>query len=429
MPQRPRNPAGFVRKHPDTAAQRWQGIVKYWDVTEERWRQRAKTFGKPAEAQAWVDAAVMEHRAQTYRAPSDETVAAFLDRWVSRLDPGLRESTRTRYAQNVAHPRRVFGPRRLRDLTAADLAALYAGLGADGLSPRTIRHMHTVFRRALADAVAWGTLPTNPGDRVRAPRVPRAPRTVPTEEQEGELLAAAAGHGLFALWSFIALTGCRKGEALALEWRDIDWQAKRVTIRRSLAGEGKRRRFEVPKPGGPHQVGLSDELLERLQEHRQRVLDELGDQRELPPLVFPTLHQGGWQSPSYIQRAFKEIVSAAGLPSTTRIHDLRHAMATRWLASGVAVAVVAERLGHASPDVTMRIYAHAVPGMQAAFVAEQDARVLHPMAAAASPRRHQEPVESVEPSANDRQPETQEVSTGKGLENIHAPKEPSGENS
>ncbi len=326
MPQRPRNPAGFVRKHPDTAAQRWQGIVKYWDVTEERWRQRAKTFGKQAEAQAWVDAAVMEHRAQTYRAPSDETVAAFLDRWVSRLDPGLRESTRTRYAQNVAHPRRVFGPRRLRDLTAADLAALYAGLGADGLSPRTIRHVHTVFRRALADAVAWGTLPTNPGDRVRAPRVPRAPRTVPTEEQEGELLAAAAGHRLFALWSFIALTGCRKGEALALEWRDIDWQAKRVTIRRSLAGEGKRRRFEVPKPGRPHQVDLSDELLERLQEHRQRVLDELGDQRELPPLVFPTLHQGGWQSPSYIQRAFKEIVSAAGLPSTTRIHDLRHAM-------------------------------------------------------------------------------------------------------
>jgi len=62
IPQRPRNPSGFVRKHPDTAAKRWQGIVKYWDVTEERWRQRAKTFGTSAEAQAWVDAAVMEHR-------------------------------------------------------------------------------------------------------------------------------------------------------------------------------------------------------------------------------------------------------------------------------------------------------------------------------------------------------------------------------
>ena len=183
---------------------------------------------------------------------------------------------------------------------------------------------------------------------------------------------------MFALWAFIALTGCRKGEALALEWRDIDWEAKGVTIRRSLAGEGKRRRFEAPKPGRPHQVDLSDDLLEQLQEHRQRVRDEVGDQRDLPPLVFPTLRRGGWQSPSYIQRAFKKIVAAAGLPQTTRIHDLRHAMATRWLASGVPVAVVAERLGHASPDVTMRIYAHAIPGMQAAVVAEQDARVLRP---------------------------------------------------
>ena len=376
MPQRPRNPSGFVRKHPDTSSLRWQGVVKFWDTEEEHWRQRSATFGREAEAKAWVATAVMEHRTQTFRATSDETVAAFLDRWVSRLDPGLRESTRTRYAQNVAHARRVLGPRRLSDLMPADLAALYAGLGADGLSPRTIRHVHTVFRRALADAVAWGALSANPADRVRAPRVPRAPRTVPTEAEAGALLEAAAGHRLFALWTFIALTGCRKGEALALEWRDIDWQAQRVTIRRSLAGEGTKRRFEAPKPGRLHQVDLSEELLARLRDHRQRVRDEMGEQRALPPLVFPTLHKGGWQSPSYIQRAFKEIVSVAGLPPTTRIHDLRHAMATRWLASGVPVAVVAERLGHASPDVTMRIYAHAVPGMQAAVVAEQDARVL-----------------------------------------------------
>ena len=190
MPHRPRNPSGTVRRHPDTKTPRWQGIVQFWDVDGRR-RQRSATFRLEAEAQAWVDAAKMEHRSQTYHAPSEETVAEFLGRWVSRLDPGLRESTRTRYAQNVAHPRRFFGSRRLRDLTTADLAALYASLDANGLSPRTIRHVHTVFRRALADAVAWGALPTNPGDHVRAPRVPRAPRTVPTEDEEADLLTAA----------------------------------------------------------------------------------------------------------------------------------------------------------------------------------------------------------------------------------------------
>lgn len=105
MPHRPRNPSGFVRKHPDTASLRWQGVVKYWDVTEERWRPRSKTFGRKAEAQAWVEAALAEHRSTpAYRPPTDETVAQFLARWVAQLDPGLAPSTRIRYAQNVAHP-------------------------------------------------------------------------------------------------------------------------------------------------------------------------------------------------------------------------------------------------------------------------------------------------------------------------------------
>lgn len=67
MPQRPRNPSGFVRKHPDTSTERWQGIVKYWNAAEQRWRPRSKAFARAAEAQAWVDAAKMEHRTRAYR--------------------------------------------------------------------------------------------------------------------------------------------------------------------------------------------------------------------------------------------------------------------------------------------------------------------------------------------------------------------------
>ena len=69
MPKRPRNPSGFVRKHPDAASLRWQGVVKYLDTEEERWRQRAPTFGREAEAKAWVATAVMEHRPQAHREP------------------------------------------------------------------------------------------------------------------------------------------------------------------------------------------------------------------------------------------------------------------------------------------------------------------------------------------------------------------------
>lgn len=125
-------------------------------------------------------------------------------------------------------------------------------------------------------------------------------------------------------------------------------------------------------------VALSPVLLETLQAHQERQADErdaAGDRWAARDFIFPTL-TGTWTSPSFIHRKFKAVVAAAQLPLTTRIHDLRHAMATAWLAAGVPVPVVAERLGHSSPDVTWRIYAHAVPNMQAAVVAAQDERVL-----------------------------------------------------
>lgn len=71
MPHRPRNPSGSVRKHPDTKTLRWQGVVKHWDTTDERWRQRSKTFARAVEAEAWVNAAVMERRKNPWLASAN----------------------------------------------------------------------------------------------------------------------------------------------------------------------------------------------------------------------------------------------------------------------------------------------------------------------------------------------------------------------
>ena len=73
MPTRSRNPAGYVRKHPDTATLRWQGIVQYPDPDRPgRWKQRSTTFARRAEAQQWVDQTLAEHRKiPSYRPPTD----------------------------------------------------------------------------------------------------------------------------------------------------------------------------------------------------------------------------------------------------------------------------------------------------------------------------------------------------------------------
>ena len=69
--------------------------------------------------------------------------------------------------------------------------------------------------------------------------------------------------------------------------------------------------------------------------------------------------------PSQITPAFKKLLEKAGLPTTWRLHDLRHAVATHWLANGINPKVVSERLGHASVAFTLQVYAHALPNQQA----------------------------------------------------------------
>ena len=110
--------------------------------------------------------------------------------------------------------------------------------------------------------------------------------------------------------------------------------------------------------------------------HKQQQLEReaAGDNWQDTGFVFTT-SRGTPLDPSQITPAFKKLLTKAGLATTWRLHDLRYAMATHWLASGINPKVVSERLGHASVAFTLQIYAHALPNQQAEG-AEQAARML-----------------------------------------------------
>jgi len=114
-------------------------------------------------------------------------------------------------------------------------------------------------------------------------------------------------------------------------------------------------------------VALSDHLLGilRQQQSAQRLEHvAAGEVWQNSGYVFTTA-VGTWLSPRNVHRSFKQLVARAGLSPTTRIHDLRHAMATFWLANGVQPKVVSERLGHANVNITLQVYGHVLPNMQA----------------------------------------------------------------
>lgn len=126
---------------------------------------------------------------------------------------------------------------------------------------------------------------------------------------------------------------------------------------------------------GRRTIALSDYLLEILGEHAGRQKQErdlYGRDWNTGNWIFPS-EKGTVQWPSNTNRHFRQLRDRAGLSKTLRPHDLRHAMATAWLTAGVTAKVVSERLGHANIAITLQIYGHLLPNMQAEAANQMDA--------------------------------------------------------
>lgn len=164
-----------------------------------------------------------------------------------------------------------------------------------------------------------------------------------------------------------ATTGARRSEVLAIKWGDVDLQAGRVRIMRGLhrvpSGNGLRDlAFLDPKTTrGRRPIGLHAVAVERLRQWRieqaQRRLAR-GDKWLDHDLVCER-GDGGMLDPDAFTKAFKRIARHAGLSPRTRLHDIRHAVATELGRRGVHSVIVSAMLGHASPAFTASVYQHA----------------------------------------------------------------------
>jgi integrase len=165
----------------------------------------------------------------------------------------------------------------------------------------------------------------------------------------------------------------RRGEALAPRWRDVDLDAGRLAVRRSVGvvkakGAGERLVEGPTKTGRSRVVDLDAGTVAALRAYRaargRLALDLVRDSA----LVLSNL-DGAHRHPERFSRRFagqvvqaREALEEERLPAI-RLHDLRHTHATLLLADGVPVKVVSERLGHASATITLTVYQHVHPGM------------------------------------------------------------------
>jgi integrase len=284
----------------------------------------------------------------------------------------LKESTFDSYARNMRlHVLPQLGTVPLLEITPRMLTMVYIDLlergrcdSGGGLNAKTVRYIHTIVHKALADAVDDGLIASNPAERAKAPK----PGRLSSHEirfwepsQLARFLRHVRGTPLDVLWHLAAFTGMRRGELLGLRWRDVDFERRRLSIRRSVVSVAYKIVETTPKSHQARVIDLDGATIEVLRRHRE--IEIAAGRGDADDRVFNG-DAGQVLHPDAVTAQFRSAVAKAKLPRI-RLHDLRHTHATIALRAGVPPKVISERLGHHTPEFTMHQYAHVLPGMQA----------------------------------------------------------------
>ena len=330
---------------------------------------------------------------------SSVTLSQWVEQWLTARGAGLgrplRPATAASYRSLLElHVLPSLGHRRLATLRPAHVEDLLLALLRNGwqrerpdedvprgLSARSVRYVLQVLRACLRHAVRRDLIRSNPCDGVQLPEADeRRPASWSADEAARFLETARSTSRLATLYLLALGTGLRRGELVALTWSDVDLEAGVLTVRATRSATGLE--GEPKTRAGRRDVPLPPDLVDELRRHRERQTEERKTGLEAgvwtdTGAIFAT-GTGRPVSARNVNRDLERTISHC-IPPVRRIpvHGLRHTHATLALRAGVPAHVVAARLGHADPTITLRIYAHVLAD-QARAAALPLSRLLAP---------------------------------------------------
>lgn len=345
-----------IKKRPD-------GLYQISVMVEEGGRRKRKYFYGHTQQEAKRKMMAWQEEKAAGR-----TFGEVAEEWQTAHWPEISAGTRTSYAPALRRALDAFSSTLIAEITPADVKRSIDAMAAQGYAHHSVVIYRSVLNQIFARACFTQEIRTNPADYAAIPRgLSTSERTCPTDTQCA-MIRANVGHP-FGLFPYMLLyTGLRRGELLALQWKDIDFDGRTIRVTKSVtyAETGNQPQLKSPKTeSGVRDVVLLERLSTLLLPLRQAGdAYVFGGKEPLTQSVFRDrwknycIDVGLWEWREVTETVGRKKVSRRFKAPSVTPHQLRHAFATMCFEAGVTPKDAQELLGHSKIDVTLDTYTH-----------------------------------------------------------------------
>lgn len=343
--------------------------------------KRYTYYGKTKlEARDKLIKAQRDYQTGKFITPNRDKFESWLKLWLERYKKTrVRESTYALYDTiSKTHIIPHIGDIPLQKLETKDIQKIVNSLHDEGKSLSLIKQVHLIISGALKQAQKEQKVFRNVADAVELPKGNKKTVRPLTKEQVKVFMDSVKSNKYYPVFVLEIGTGLRRGELLALRWKDIDLEAGTLTVRETLnritKSNGNRKTmlvFQPPKTErSKRTIKLKDNVIKVLKEQQLAT----GKRDKPDELVFSN-KDGGPLDPRAFTKRYERLLEKAEIPKTS-FHALRHTVAVLLIQSGALVKNVQDLLGHEKYSTTMDIYAEFLPEEEKDKTAEQIDAIL-----------------------------------------------------
>lgn len=292
---------------------------------------------------------------------SNIKLAAIIDDYVNRhCKLVCKPSTQDLYNTYIKVHLSTLKNKIAKEIKKRDIENLMLEMKTKGISNKTINSVITFVQSVFNYGVDAGYFKLNPIGKIKKLPQVKPPIHFLNETQMQVFLECAKRSRFYAFFATAIYTGMRRGELLALEWKDIDFKKAKISVNKQYYKGIK----QSTKTNRDRSVDIPNNLLEILKEHKKNC-------NILTKFVFHNLSGGAIHAYYMEEKHFHPLIKECNKHldeenqiEKFRFHDLRHTYATYLLSNGVPVKYVQEQLGHSTAKMTLDVYASVMPSVK-----------------------------------------------------------------